>query len=370
MCIKNKLYDKIFGSVIGGPIGDAMGGPIETMHYKFIRELYNGRITDIKPYNRPEDFSQPRINSSYAWNNQAGTYTDDSYFHTLITKAIIQKNGRITAEDLGAVWINEMDPNRAWYSMKNSYYKLMYTTIPAREIGFGNIQENCSPMCIGSIGIINACNPAQAALDAYEVSSLIHEGYARESAGAIAAAVAEAMRPFATVESIVESAITYLPNGKYSKMYNYLNLAIELADKARDTEELTEIFYEKLNIDWTSRRRPIEEDGRHSIGINPCESATCAIAMFYKSKGDPQETIISSANYGRDCDTIACMAGYITGAFKGASAFPRKWIDDVLNANPEPDINILAKDLYKALLAENNRSLSRLHEIESLEKTI
>jgi len=369
MSEQNRLFDKVFGCIMGGTIGDAMGGPLETMHFRFIRELHDGRVTDLVKYERPADFSQPHPNGAYAWYDRAGTNTDDSYFQTLITKAIIKKNGRITAEDLGEVWLSEMDVDRAYFSMKNSYHKLRLTNTPAREIGIGNMQENCSCMCVGTVGVINACAPRQAALDAYEVSSLVHDGYSREAAGLIAAAVAEAMNPRATVQSIVDAALAHLPNGKLSQVYAPMVRALECADRARDTEHMTELFYEKLNIEWLCRQPPMPEDGRHSIGVNPCESAVCALAMFYKANGDPKETIIASANYGRDCDTIACMAGYIAGAYHGASGLPRKWIDTVLQANPEPDLRALARGLYGALLEERSRTASRLNLLSELDKT-
>ena len=48
------LFKKVYGCLIGGAIGDALGGPVEGMHYEFIRRLYNGRVTDLMPYNRPD----------------------------------------------------------------------------------------------------------------------------------------------------------------------------------------------------------------------------------------------------------------------------------------------------------------------------
>ena len=39
------LRDKILGCLIGGLLGDAMGGPTEGLHYEFIAQRF-GEITD------------------------------------------------------------------------------------------------------------------------------------------------------------------------------------------------------------------------------------------------------------------------------------------------------------------------------------
>lgn len=349
------LFKKAFGCLIGGAIGDAFGGPLETMNYQFIRQYHNGRVTDLIDYRRPEDFFQPSKNSAYAWSDRAGTFTDDTYFQLLITKAIVKKGGRITCDDLLEMWMEDCNINRGWDTLRNSYSKIVNTRIPARELGVGNIAENSPAMCIGTIGAVNAGNPAQAALDAYDVVSLHHDGYAREAACMIAAAVAEAMKPDTSVENVVDAAVRYLPNRKDSKMYAPMRKAIELADKAADTEELTKMFYDQLIVKWDKRGAGLDDDERKSFSIEPLESIPCAIAMFYKEKGDYKKSIIASANFGRDCDTIACMTGYIAGAFNGTDGIPAEWIGKSLSANPDSNMEELGVGLTKAILQEKER---------------
>ena len=64
-----------------------------------------------------------------------------------------------------------------------------------RMAALGNLPSSSSAMCISPVGIVNACNPAQAALQAYNLGSLIHAydvGFCQDGAAAMAAAVAEA----------------------------------------------------------------------------------------------------------------------------------------------------------------------------------
>ena len=40
------LFNKVYGSVIGGAIGDSLGAPIEGWQYNEIRQKY-GRLTEL-----------------------------------------------------------------------------------------------------------------------------------------------------------------------------------------------------------------------------------------------------------------------------------------------------------------------------------
>ncbi|MCL4560039.1 MAG: ADP-ribosylglycohydrolase family protein [Chloroflexi bacterium] len=371
--LKNSLlFKKVYGCLIGGSIGDAMGGPVETMHYKFIRQLYPGRVIDLLPYNPPQGFHQPNPNSgAYARSSKAGTYTDDTYLRHFITDAIIAKNGRISAEDLSKVWMEKMDTRYFWISISNSWNRIAMTDTPLREVGAGNIPDNSSAMCIGPIGIINAGDPAQAAQDAYEIASISHDGYAREAACVIASAVAEAMKKDATVDSIVKASVEFLPNRETSLIYGAVLRAIELANKVSDTEELTALYYETGLVSH-AQRHPNKRSKLEGLSwsVDPLESIPCALAMFYKTNGDYKDGVIASANFGRDCDTIACMTGYIAGALNGVDTIPESWIAKVREANPEPDQEQIALGLTQALLAEKCRFAERISMITQLEETL
>jgi ADP-ribosylglycohydrolase len=362
------LFKKVYGSLIGGAIGDALGGPVETMHYKFIREYHHGRLTDLVDYDRPEDFHQPGPNSgAYARDSRAGTYTDDTHLRHFITDAIIAKKGRITPEDLAAVWMEKMDTRYFWVSITNSWNRLALTATPTWEVGAGNVPDNSSAMCIGPIGVINAGDPEQAAQDAYAIASLSHDGYAREAACVIASATAEAMKPDATVEGIVEASIEHLPNRDTSPIYGAVQQAIEWADQTADTEELTALYYEKGLVSFAIRHpRPRTSVERLSWSVDPLESIPCVIAMFYKTNGDYEDAVVAAANFGRDCDTIACMTGYIAGAFNGVDGIPERWIKTVSEAQPEPDQEAIAVGVAEALLIERDHLATKQSLIEQL----
>ena len=74
------------------------------------------------------------------------------------------------------------------------------------------------------------------------------------------------------------------------------------------------------------------------------------IWLYYThlADGDPVETILGCANFGRDADTIATMAGAIAGALRGAQQLPVDWVAAVRAANPV-DQNALAASLSEVL---------------------
>jgi ADP-ribosylglycohydrolase len=361
------LFKKVYGSLIGGAIGDAMGGPVESLHYRFIREYHHGRLTEPVEYDRPEELGRPNPErGAYARSSKAGTYTDDTHLRHFITDAIVARKGRIMPEDLAKVWMEKMETRFFWVSITNSWNRLALTATPTWEVGAGNVPDNSSAMCIGPIGVINAGDPEQAAQDAHAIASLSHDGYAREAACIIASATAEAMKPDATVDGIVRASIEHLPNRDTSPMYGAVRRAIGWADEAADTEELTAIFYERGLVSFADRMPPGQPDDRRSWSVDPLESIPVVLAMFQKTRGDYRESVIASANFGRDCDTIACMTGYIAGALNGVDAIPKEWIDTVREAQPEPDQEEIAVGVTEALLAERVRFDARSSLITDL----
>jgi ADP-ribosylglycohydrolase len=78
----------------------------------------------------------------------------------------------------------------------------------------------------------------------------------------------------------------------------------------------------------------------------------CALALCLIARGDPARAIIGAANLGRDSDTIAGMAGGLSGALAGARALPVEWVDKVVRANPEPDLVQLVTNLCQVLIEQ------------------
>ena len=112
-------------------------------------------------------------------------------------------------------------------------------------------------------------------------------------------------------------------------MIELIQAALALAEEAGDFKTFRARYHAKF-------RRAIACDARETI--------PATITLVRLAGGDPQQAICYAANFGRDTDTIACMAGSIAGALAGASGFPEAWLAKVAR-NASRDQMALARTL-------------------------
>lgn len=297
---ESTLFKKILGCLAGGLIGDAMGAAVECKTYQEIE----------KEFGWVEDF------------NRSGT--DDSAIKMILCDAIISNGGYITADEFADSFLGmgQKYKDLFYIPVKNSYYKVKSKISLPVYAGLGNMQSSSSAMAISPMGIINACNPRQAAIETYDVAGLIHAGdttFCRDGACAIAAAVAEAMKPEATVNSILEAGTDYLHRESSIVMRTCMKDTLKMAKTENDYKKFREKFYK-------SKLQEVMCDSR--------ETVPCVFALFYLADGDPVRSITYAANFGRDTDTLATMTGAIAGAFKGIEGLTNEWVEKVEMNNP------------------------------------
>jgi len=323
------LSRKVHGCLLGGLIGDAMGAPVECWDYKKIEAKY-GVVNDFK-----------------------GEGTDDSAIKIIICNAIIENDGYAGVDELAESFLKSRDKFELFYiPVRNMFHKIETGISLPVNAGLGNMQSSSSAMSISPVGLINACNPRQAALEAFELAGLIHSGdtsFCRDAAAAIAASVAEAMKVSATVESILESAVMYLNKKSGAEMLGCINDTLKLARKLKD--------YKKFRKAFTATMvRQVICDSRETVPV--------ALALFYLAKGDPAKTIIYGANFGRDTDTIATMGGSIAGAFKSVNGISKEWIKKIENGNSN-QIE-LTKKLMSVIVKRNKQNRKNISDLEKL----
>ena len=79
------------------------------------------------------------------------------------------------------------------------------------------------------------------------------------------------------------------------------------------------------------------------------ETVPVALSLLYLAGGDPRQAILYGANFGRDADTIASMAGAVAGAFRGATAFPPPWLAKLTAESPRAHQDV-ARQLTDVIL--------------------
>lgn len=357
------LAAKATGALAGAAVGDALGGAAEGNTPEAIRDRYGGFIEGIVP---PflEDWRNARPIAPY--HKGDGHITDD----TLMTHALVEVYERVRDHlDAYAVdehlvpllvderrWIPELEAealllHRIFLAEKWLVARLRYGHVDPREAGVGNIVNCGAAMYVAPVGIANAADPAGAYAETIDVTGAHQSSYGREAAGVFAAAVAEAMRPGATVTSVVDAAIDVAHDGTRAAIEAVAGEAARLSGW-RGSLPVLRAAVEPFDTVGPDYRAPAA-DARRPSRTKAIEELPIAIGMVVATAGDYREAVLGGVNYGRDSDSIATMAGAIAGALGGLDAVPDEWVDQVAEASridivmPGRTMAAVADDIWK-----------------------
>ena len=359
------LFDAVYGSIIGGAIGDALGAPVEGWYYDEIKERF-GRITD---------FVSARTDN--APDGPSGV-TDDTTLAHYISLAIIRKGGRVTPDDLRDIWLEKGDNRRFWTNERIVWHKLREGMNPW-DSGKGTIPAGCATMAIGPIGIINAGDPAQAYQDGFNIAFVNQDDANRDAAATLAAGVAAALDPelvamdAAQAPAAVERVLAAMRAHSSFLVRRAIELTEDLAPEGTTVAEFAARFYDHM-LDWAWPRRNWKKE--HFFSGSSLEIVPVVMVLLRLCQSDVNECLIEGASFGRDCDTISRALGCIAGALQGASAIRPEWIEQVERANeplfqelegePEANFHSLAQRLIVALESEGQRAEARAQSLAML----
>ena len=172
-------------------------------------------------------------------------------------------------------------------------------------------------VAMGPVGIVNACNPWQAALQAYELATMMHVydvGFLPGRRGGGRAAVAAACRKDATVASVLDAAVDVILPVSGAEMAELIRQARQLATDIGDFDR------------FRAEIRGNGDQWLRTLPVDPRETVPVALAIFALAKGDPQQAITCAARFGRAADAIGCIAGTVSGAFSGAGSINPDWL--------------------------------------------
>ena len=320
------LKDKFRGCIAASWIGSSMGAAVEGWSRERIRDTY-GFLDRLVPY---EHYGN-------GWQRPAGTTEDGIERQKLIATAIIEKQDRIQAHDLVAVWLRDLDPARMAFKQEafdRSFLELARAGVPPSELGQLWPFPNVVAMARAShpLGLINAGDAQGAADDTFDVGR-VYAGqttFALRWAGLYNAAIAEACKPDATVASVLDVATRFAQYraeaGKLYALYDNIQSevtnALKLAEKHTDPLAMRDEFY------------TFYEGGNYfNYGQSQAnEIVSKGLAVFALAKGDPKQAILTAVNFGRDTDCLAAAAGGLSGALSGVHTLPREWIAQVNDA--------------------------------------
>lgn len=355
------LRDKFFGCIAGVHIGSAMAAPVEGWSYQRIEETY-GILDTLLPYHH--------YRKTTDWVREPGTTEDGVERQKLMITAIHRKQDRITAEDLRAVWVSDMNPQGAGVvsePFEGPLLDMAKTPIPARDLGrycdyagLVSFARSCHP-----IGLINAGDPETALEDTLEVGQVYQTSNSRglQWAAVTSVAIAAATKPGSTVTSVLDTVYDVcgsFPNRfvQDAGVVRELDRALKLTENCSDVRDLRKAF----------------DDVYGGFGIPYAASyanevVTKAICIFRMVKGNLRDAIVTGVNMGRDTDCMSAVAAGISGSLTGSEDLPDDWaqqVDYATSINPYTNSKRTICEHSDALYGAFQARLSKLRNYISL----
>jgi ADP-ribosylglycohydrolase len=339
----DELELRAVGCLAGAAVGDALGGATEGHTPRAIRQRYGGPVTGIVgPFY--DDWQDRRPASPY--HKGDGHVTDDTLMTSLLVRVYADKRDHLDAYDIASklvplllnerVWIPELHEEtialrRIFLAEKWLVTRLHYAHADPREAGVGNMVNCGAAMYMAPVGVVNAASPGRAYAEAIELAGAHQSSYGREAAGVFAAAVAQAMTPGATVASVVAACLEVARDGTREAIRAVCDAAAKQRDCLAAAAALrgAVLPYDSVGPDY---REP-GMGARRPSRLHAIEELPIALGMLVVADGDFKDAVLGSVNYGRDSDSIATMAGAISGALHGMTAIPEDWATVVAQAS-------------------------------------
>jgi ADP-ribosylglycohydrolase len=316
------LHDKIYACIAASRVGSSMGTLTEGWSVERIKEVY-GKVEFLR--DRPSRIKEPVRRRAQPWSEKyfmhypndwkAGETEDGIERQKLICTAIIEKKGRITAADLAEIVTRDVDEKRDFgYRMwvgDTWLYPFVKAGVPANYVGLFSawpgivsFTRACHPL-----GLVNACNPEQAAKDGWEVGMMYQPTFSTglPTAAAFVAGLAEACKATSTKDSIVETVRHYCGEAVRAEIDACMTVALKY-NNALDMRDEMNARYAGIPGDFGE------------------ELLAKGLSIFYVTAGNVRDTIVGGVNFGRDTDCVTAIASGFSGAFSGSATIPAEWI--------------------------------------------
>lgn len=289
-----KVEQRFLGCIVGAAVGDALGMPTEYISDRQLHNRYGAKVTK---------FEDPSPNHPCG-HLKAGQYTDDTQQVILLAESLVSKRW-FDLHDFGqkmGQWANNCEtiPGYDRFSGGTSIsasMELFHGKDPQKT---GKPAPTCgSAMRIAPLGLFFYNNMDKLQEAAYWASAVTHN------------------HPAA-----IDSALLI------SHLVGYLVNDLPLGNALKGA---TEVLHSDLrqNVDYVIRNRdksPRVIGSQIGVSQSSYETVPMALHCFLHTPDDFEETVINAANLTPgDTDSIACIAGAISGAYNGYESIPLKF---------------------------------------------
>ena len=318
--------DQFEGALIGCAVGDALGAPLEGWPRERIAELPS--VTDgYRPLSRKGGIRYPD-----------GQYTDDTQLTMAIARSLVAwgaVDGADIAREFAALWrsgeIVGAGPV-ADRAVKRLIEGVRWQDAAAAD----DLPLNGAAMRIAPIALWDCDRLDRLADDVATASVVTHRHpLAIDAAMAVATAVAHA-----ATSSVVEAPPLLAAAAASVRNAGFAGHIEELGDWLRSPERAA------LEAIAGTGQRP----GARGFGI-PALAEPTVLASLYAFLGSPRDyvaTIDCALHIGGDVDTIAAIAGAMSGAHNGVDAIPEHLVSGVKDST---EIMDLGRRLYASRYA-------------------
>jgi ADP-ribosylglycohydrolase len=282
--------EQVLGMMYGLALGDALGAPVEFWEMKGIRERYGPQGIQELP--------EPAL------------FTDDTQMTLAVAEALVTAGH----QDLGAImaamsgefiaWLHSPENDRSPGGSCLYGARQLEAGVPWWKSGKPNSKGGGAVMRVAPIGYFYQHDlPMLRRVAA--ASALCTHHHPTVQVGAVAAAF------------LVKLALDRLAPEDVLPA-----LELETHGQAQDFDQALARLEEALNL--TSPEAALAHIGEGWVAE---EAVMMALYCFLKSPDDFLATIRRGANTQGDSDTIACIAGGLSGAYLGLKALPRDWVN-------------------------------------------
>lgn len=306
------MQGKYLGAIFGLAIGDALGFPVEFMSAQEIRTDYGpDGVTDFLSVG-----SHP-----------PGTYSDDTQMTLALARALLRAGDRDLDTLMNTVakefvsWAFGPDNDRAPGNTCMSACRRLRDGADWHHSGVPDSKGCGSAMRSAPIGLYYH-RDVQQIVDVGITTSQITHGHACALAGSVATAY---------LTSLALDGVT--PNEMLTKLVGVTEaINSEFVAEVRQVPDVLSLppeeAFDVLGEGWIAE-----------------EAVAGALYCFWRTPNDYRRTVLTAANAPGDSDSIACIAGAISGAYNGIQAIPPNWETHVENRSTLQDI---ARSLHKA----------------------
>ena len=353
----DRIYDRAVAAILGGAIADSMGWITEFIKTKATLKKYTGSDW-LDRYVSWQKKTGGRFNT-YIDHIDAGDYSDDTQL-TLGLARSIDADGELNARYFMKVelplWMQyargagrtitaaAKAASRKSATWNTNFFNYRYgkNVVDYRDSGANGAAMRVAPLAIANVN---------SADDKFQLqvwkNAIITHGHPRAIIGSLL--IAECLRRVLrgdglAVPRFFDDLVTWIrelclpddPNIR-SWVHTWNSVGGDFGTVFEITKQET---VEALSTASQARDRSVVEIAKdlgcyaRSTRGSGLSTTAAALALFYRYGGNYQKCIEHAVNMlGTDTDTIAAMAGALTGAFSGTNAFPESWTFQVQDFN-------------------------------------